>query len=167
MAPLCYRRHRFPPEIKARPVLPSRSMHPLGRRFSPAAVKLTCRDRLTGGGKRIRTLSSAAKYPPLGRPASVFERLGQRLATRQESGAQCAGCTSCADQDNGAICLESCWGKCIRIRCFHTEDRAVACQRCSCDRALGVCKLRPVWSCVARHSNETRALRLPGPRHPS
>ena len=55
----------------------------------------------------------------------------------RESGAQCAGCTSCADQDNGAICLESCWGKCIRIRCFHTEDRAVACQRCSCDR-LGI-----------------------------
>jgi len=34
-------------------------------------------------------------------------------------------------------------------------------------RERSVCKLRPVWSCVARHSNETRALRLPGPRHPS
>ena len=34
-------------------------------------------------------------------------------------------------------------------------------------RERSVCKLRPVWSCVARHSNKTRALRLPGPRHPS
>jgi FAD binding domain in molybdopterin dehydrogenase len=56
---------------------------------------------------------------------------------------------------------------------LHPDESAVASWRCSCDRfggrALGAlanarsCKLLPVRSCLARYSNETRALRLPGP----
>ena len=150
---------------------------------------------LSAGGNRIRTIGPAVQYRPLGRFASVSERLGWRLVTQQETSSRRSACTStririspivfrldargrqvgsaklarrsccrrrtrknrhrddaaplcrnAADKlgqgrfvsaHNRAVCMAPCRRKRMRIRCFHTEDSAVACSRCSCDR-LGV-----------------------------
>src|SRR5205823_5455599 len=91
-------------------------------------------DRLAAGGNRIRTIGPASSISHSEVPHRFPNASGGDWPRQRETSSWRVGCTSYTDQDNRAIRMASCRGKRISMRCFHTEDRVVACSRCSCDR---------------------------------
>src|SRR5262249_31375116 len=124
----------------------------------------------------IRTISSAATYPPLGRPPSVFERLGQPLTTRQEAelSAPVAGLARIKTAARSAKSHAGASAYAFAVFTRSIERLRVSGARATVwgsrirrSRERSVCKSLPVRFCLAKHSNETSALRLRGSRHPS